>query len=92
MMITEKIEKILEEEVNPVLAQHYGGAQLTEYAEGTAWIKMTGTCGSCPSAKDTIEDVIKAALMRKIPDIKDVQLDNSVSEDLLDFAKQLLRK
>lgn len=92
MTKTDAIQKILEEKVNPILAQHYGGAMLTEYTEGVAWIKMTGACGGCPSSQETIENVVRSILMDEMPEIVDVCLDNTVSSDLLDFAKKILNK
>ena len=55
-------------------------------------MRLTGSCASCPSAQSTIEDVVKSILMENIDGIKDVVLDTSVSEDLLDMARKILRK
>ena len=88
-----EIQKILEEKVNPTLAAHFGGAILTELDdEGTAWIKMTGACASCGSAQETIENVVGEALKAACPYVKDVALDNSVSEDILEMARKILNK
>lgn len=88
----EQIKKVLKEKVDPVLAAHYGGAMLTGYENGVAMVKLTGACASCPSAQSTIEDVVKSIVMENIPGIKDVILDNSISEDLIDMARKLLNK
>lgn len=88
----EQIKKVLKEKVDPVLAAHYGGAVLTGYDNGVAMVKLTGACASCPSAQSTIEDVVKSIVMENIPGIKDVILDNSISEDLIDMARKLLHK
>ena len=87
----EQMKKVLKDKVDPVLAAHYGGAVLTKY-EGVAVVRLTGSCASCPSAQSTIEDVVKSILMENIDGIKDVVLDTSVSEDLLDMARKILRK
>lgn len=87
-----KLQRVLDEQVNPVLAQHYGGANIVEYADCVAWIRMTGACGTCPSAQETIENVIKSAFQKAMPEVKDVQLDTSVSEEMLDMAKKILNK
>ena len=88
----EQIEKVLKEKVDPVLAQHYGGAILTGLSEDkTVKVKLTGACASCPSAQYTIEDIVKAIVMEEIPEVRDVVLDTSVSEDLIDMAKKILR-
>lgn len=85
-----QIERILKEKVDPVLEQHYGGAVLTGIEDGIAYIRLTGACATCPSATDTIETVVKAALMDNVMGLKDVELDLSVSDDLLDIAKKIL--
>jgi Fe-S cluster biogenesis protein NfuA len=87
-----KIEKILEERVNPLLAEHYGAARLTGYEDGVAYVRLTGACSACPSAQFTLEDLVRAEVMEALPDVRDVALDQSVSDDIIDFAKRILNK
>lgn len=86
----DRIKEVLEQKVNPLLASHFGGAQLTAYEDGVVYIKLTGSCGTCPSAQFTVEDVIKSTLIDAIPEIKDVVLDTSVSDELMDMAHRIL--
>ena len=88
----DKITKVLKDRVDPVLAAHYGGAILTKYDDGVAYVRLTGACASCPSAQQTIEDVVKSVVMGELDEVKDVILDPSVSEDLLDMARKILNK
>ena len=88
----EQINKILKEKVNPLLESHYGGAVLVGFENGIAKVRLTGACRSCPSAQYTTEDIIKEILMSELPEIKDVVLDTSVSQDLMDMAKKILNK
>lgn len=88
----DQIRKVLKEKVDPVLAAHYGGAVLTGYEDGIVYVKLTGACASCPSAQSTIEDVVKTIVMENIQGLKDVVLDTSISEDLLDMARKILKK
>lgn len=88
----QKMKTVLEEKVNPILAAHYGGAVLVGFENGIAKIRLTGACSSCPSAQYTIEDIVKTAIMEELPDVKDVILDTSVGEDLLDMARKILNK
>jgi Fe-S cluster biogenesis protein NfuA len=90
--LEEKIRQILSEKVDPVLASHFGGAELTAYEDGVVYVKLTGACGTCPSAQFTVEDVIRAEIVSALPEVKDVVLDTAVSEDLIDFAKKILNK
>lgn len=90
--IVEIVSKILKDQVDPVLEQHYGGAVLTGIENGVAKVRLTGACASCPSAQDTMEGVVKDILLPLVPELKDVVLDTSVSEDLIDMAKKILNK
>ena len=92
MQQKQRIIKVLNEKVNPILASHFGGAELTDFSDGIVWVKLTGACGTCPSAQFTIEEIVREELITAIPEIKDVRLDNSVSDELIDFAKELLQK
>jgi len=90
--IVENVRNILKSQVDTVLEQHYGGAILTGIENGVAMVRLTGACASCPSAQDTIESVVKDILLPQVPELKDVILDTSVSEDLIDMAKKILNK
>ena len=89
---TKQIEMILAERVNPILAEHYGAAQLTGFKDGVVTVRLTGACGTCPSAQFTIEDVVKAEICAGLPGVRDVVLDTTVSQDLIDMAKKILNK
>ena len=88
----DKIQKVLDEKVNPLLEEHYGGANLVEYENNIVKVRLTGACSTCPSAQNTIEDVVKSIVMDECEDVKDVILDTSISEDLLDMARKILNK
>lgn len=87
----EAVRKVLKEQVDPVLSQHFGGAQLTKVEDGVAYVRLTGACAGCPSAQDTLEEVVKDFVCGGVPQIRDVVLDNSVSDELLDVARKILR-
>ena len=86
------IQAILEEKVNPVLAAHFGGAQLVSLDNNVAKVRMTGACAACPSARFTIENVVKEIVMENCGDIEDVVLDTSASEELMETAKKIMNK
>lgn len=90
--VEDRIRTVLKEKVDPLLASHYGGILLVGYENGVAKVRLTGGCAGCPSAQYTVEDVVKTTLMDEIPEVEDVVLDTSVSEDLLDMARKILRK
>lgn len=86
----EIINKILHDDINTKLDLHGGGAELTSYEDGIAWIKFTGACASCMLQTDTFDEVVKASIMNAAPEVKDVKVDDSIDDDLLDFARQIL--
>lgn len=88
----DQVMKVINEKVNPVLEQHFGSATVTGIEDGIVKVKFLGACSSCPSAQQTLEDVVKSMLMEEISDVKDVVLDTSVSEELIEMAKKILNK
>lgn len=88
----DKIEKVLEEKINPALAEHFGKAVFTGCDDGVVNIRLTGACGGCPASAETFEYVVKKHIMEDCPEVKDVVLDTSVSQELLDFARKILNK
>ncbi|MBU3190949.1 NifU family protein [Clostridium bowmanii] len=85
-----EIEKILEVNVRPKLADHYGNIKLVSYDDGIVEVKLLGQCKGCLSAKYTIEDLVEVTLKEEIPGIKKVILRNEVSEELLEQARKIL--
>lgn len=92
--ILEKIQKILDEKVNPQLALHNGSAGATDYdcLSSTAYIKFYGACAACMSSSDTFENVIEKEILTNCPDVKKVLVDDTVSDDILEMARKILNK
>ena len=89
-MIEEKVKKVLQENVDPILSEHYGGSVLTKIEDDVAYVRLTGA--TCPAAQDTIKDVVRTAILGNVEGIRDVILDDSVSDELLDFARKILQE
>lgn len=86
------IDEILDQEVRPKLLEHQGNIELVDIRNDIAYVKMTGHCSGCPSAVYTLESIVKEELLKKTDVVKDVKLHQEVSEDLINFAKQILNK
>ncbi len=85
-----KINEILSKEINPLLNEHLGSAELVEIRENIVYIKMLGACGGCPASQDTLENIIETKITKQLPDIKGVRLYQGVSDELINFAKDIL--
>lgn len=88
----EKIEKILDEHVRPMLHQHKGNIELVEIRDKIAYVKFRGHCSGCPSAKYTMESIVKEELLKYTDIVEDVKIWEEVSQELYDFAKSFLQK
>ncbi|NOW91861.1 NifU family protein [Clostridium beijerinckii] len=87
----DEINNVINTKIKPLLAEHNGDIELVEVNNGVAYVKLLGACSGCPSARFTMEELISCVL-KEIPEIKDVQLVDPISREMLDFARQLLRK
>ncbi|MCI7412285.1 NifU family protein [Hornefia butyriciproducens] len=87
----EQIQALIDEKINPVLESHMGGMEMRDYQDGVLTVRFTGTCGGCYAAEDTLENVVKEVFRREMPEIREVLLDNSVDEDMMAFARSLMR-
>lgn len=88
----DKIRQILEEKVNPCLLEHHGYAVLVGIKDGVVVVRMEGSCATCPDALITFETIVKTNLRKELPEIKDVILDHSADDEMIDIAKRILHK
>lgn len=88
----DRIRQILEEKVNPRLLEHRGYAILSGFKDGVVTVRMEGSCATCPDALITLETIVKTSLRKEIPEIKDVILDHSADDEMIDIAKRILHK
>jgi Fe/S biogenesis protein NfuA len=70
----EQIKKVIEEEINPVLALHKGSCELVSFAGGIVTIKLFGGCSGCPSSQLTLFNGIVPILQQHFPEIDDIEL------------------
>ncbi len=90
--IRKEVEAILDEHVRPKLSEHEGGISIADIRDGIVYVKLTGHCSGCPSAKYTLESLVKEEVLNYTDKVQDVKLQEEVSQELYDFAKAILRK
>jgi Fe-S cluster biogenesis protein NfuA len=73
--VEQHIEEVLDRYVRHLLATDGGEAALIRFDpdEGTAWVRMGGACGGCPSGITTLKRTIEQTVMRWVPEVKRVQ-------------------
>jgi Fe-S cluster biogenesis protein NfuA len=90
--VFERVEKFIEERIRPYMQGHSGDVKLLSVEDGVVSIRLLGQCSGCPSAKYTVEDVIEGSLRKEIPEIKQVIVEQGVSEELLQMARKFLNR
>lgn len=90
--LQEKIERILEQNIRPMLQEHGGNVKFHSFEDGVVWIELLGACSGCPmadlSTRLTIEEILKA----EIPQIKQVELTQSIDAELFEFMEKIVKE
>lgn len=70
--IVEKVEKSIEV-IRPFLQNDGGDISLVEVTDDyVVKVKLHGACGSCPYSIMTLKNGVEQAIMRDVPEIKEV--------------------
>lgn len=84
--------EILIENIKSFLAEEYRDISFNELDEnGKLYLDSHGDCASCPFDCLSKEKGIESSLRESFPEIKSVSVTPTVSEELLDIAREMLR-
>ncbi len=87
-----EIEGVLDQYVRPLLRAHGGDMEVLELTDdGVLRFRLRGRCVGCPAADLTTEDLIRAEVTQRLPQVRHVELVYEVSEELLQQARAILR-
>ena len=89
--VTTEIQSIISERIRPQLQAHGGDLEFLNLQNDVVIVRLLGACSSCPSNQDTVSHVIEDIIQQKYPNLS-VQVDFSVSDELINEALQILRK
>lgn len=64
-----RVQKLIDEKINPGVASHGGHITLLGVKEGTAYIRMGGGCQGCGQADVTLKQGIEESIKNEIPEI-----------------------
>ncbi|CAN5160024.1 Fe-S biogenesis protein NfuA [soil metagenome] len=70
--VEERLQQLLDGEINPMLAAHGGFAAVDRVEGETAYMIMGGGCQGCGLAQLTLTEGIKATVEDRIPEISEV--------------------
>ncbi len=67
--LAEKIQKVIDDQINPALAMHGGNVSLIDVKESTAYIELGGGCRGCGMVDVTLKQGIEKMIMGAVPEI-----------------------
>ena len=70
--VKDKIQKILDEMINPAVASHGGFVEVLDVKENIAYLKLGGGCQGCGMVNVTLKQGIEATLREEIPEVAGV--------------------
>ncbi len=72
--LKDKVEKIIDEEIRPILMQDGGNIAVVDVDEekGIVIVQLLGACHGCPMSQFTLGMFVEQRLKQKIPEIKKV--------------------
>ena len=74
-MTKDKIQKIIDEDINPGLAMHGGYITIHDFDEERKFLKLTmgGGCHGCASSKVSMAFAVERHLMAVFPEIVEIE-------------------
>jgi len=70
--LVQKIKKLLNTEIRPVVALDGGDIVFNRYENNVLYIHMRGACSGCPSSTATLKEGIEARMKEAFPEITEV--------------------
>src|SRR2546427_13069396 len=70
--VKSRIQRILDEMINPAVASHGGWVELLDVKENIAYLKLGGGCQGCGMVNVTLKQGIETTLKEEIPQLAGV--------------------
>lgn len=70
--LKEKVQKLLDESVNPAVGMHGGHVELLDVKDSTVYIRMGGGCQGCGMADVTLKQGIERLIFEEAPEVTEI--------------------
>ncbi|CUX97318.1 Fe-S biogenesis protein NfuA [Candidatus Hoaglandella endobia] len=71
--LIERVEYLLQSQINPKLSSHGGQVNLIEITEDLAILQFSGGCNGCAMVSYTLKEGIEKELLKNFPELKGVR-------------------
>ena len=71
-VLREKIQRVLDEQINPGVASHGGYVELLDITDNNVFLRMGGGCQGCGAADVTLKMGVEKLLREEVPQIQNV--------------------
>jgi Fe-S cluster biogenesis protein NfuA len=68
----EKVQYLIDQQINPGVAAHAGFVELVEVRDDTVYLRLGGGCQGCGAADFTLRQGIASIIRREVPEIRQV--------------------
>jgi len=70
--LREKIQQVIDDELNPGLGMHGGSVELVDLQGTTVFMSMSGGCQGCAAASYTLKHGIEQILRSRVPEVTEI--------------------
>ncbi|MFP3949125.1 MAG: NifU family protein [Gemmatimonadota bacterium] len=70
--LAERVQTVIDSEINPAVASHGGEIGLVEVRDAVAYIRMSGGCQGCGMARVTLKQGVERMLREAVPEIQGI--------------------
>ena len=70
--VPQRVQQVIEQQINPAIAMHGGNAELVAVEEDTAYVRLGGGCVGCGMASVTLGQGIEVAIVEAVPEVRQV--------------------
>ena len=70
--VPQKVQKLLDEQINPAVAAHGGVVTLIDVKDNTAYIELGGGCKGCGMVDVTLKQGVEVLIKQNVPEITEI--------------------
>lgn len=70
--LADRVQRVLDELVNPRIAAHGGAVELVDVADSTVYVRMSGGCQGCSASAATLRMGVERMVKDEVPEIQEI--------------------